>query len=242
MTRRTASRNIRLPVTHGEILDFTPVPRQRIRSGHWSAERQHAFIEALADTGSVASACKAVDMSTVGANHLRRQPGAEEFREAWEKALDLGVQRIEDVAMDRALKGVEEPLYCYGELIGTRKRYNGRLLMFVLRNRAPERFYEGKAEALNAVGKMEAGWLKRNGGRSGRPNNAASRQRKCAPASVPRLRVCGWRLNTGASANGSVCPLKPGAHGSCTRPSKPATTNAWPPKTPPAALWKSAPK
>ena len=32
---------------------------------------------ALADTGSVDAACKAVNMSTVGAYHLRRQPEAQ---------------------------------------------------------------------------------------------------------------------------------------------------------------------
>lgn len=42
-------------------------------------------------------------MSTVGAYYLRRQPGAESFREAWLKALDLGFERLEDVAMERAL-------------------------------------------------------------------------------------------------------------------------------------------
>ena len=88
----------------GELPPFTPVPRQTHRRDGWTKERQRAFIEALADTGSVASACKAVDMSQPGAYYLRRQKGAEEFREAWQKALDLGVQRLEDVAMDRALE------------------------------------------------------------------------------------------------------------------------------------------
>ena len=78
-----------------------------------------------------------------------------------EKALDLGVQRIEDVAMDRALNGVDEPLYSYGKLVGTRKRYNDRLLMFMLRNRSPERFAEGAAKGLGAIGKMEAKRLRK---------------------------------------------------------------------------------
>ena len=37
-------------------------------------------------------------MSQAGAYHLRRQPGAQSFRAAWQAAIDLGVQRIEDVA------------------------------------------------------------------------------------------------------------------------------------------------
>ncbi len=170
MTRRKDPRTARLPVADivangGELPPFTPVPRQCQRHDGWTPERQIAFIEALADTGSVEAACKAVDMSTVGAYHLRRQPGAESFRAAWEAAIQLGVRRVEDVVMDRALNGVEEPLYSYGKLIGSRRRYNDRLLMFILRNRAPERFSEGKRVSgmggLNAVGQMEVERLKK---------------------------------------------------------------------------------
>ena len=161
MTRRAKPQTTRLPVPVGEIPDFAPVPRKCQRHDGWTPERQRAFIEALADTGSVEAASKIVDMSAVGAYYLRRQPGAESFREAWRKALDLGVQRIEDVAMDRALNGVDEPLYSYGKLIGTRKRYNDRLLMFMLRNRAPERFAAGRPKGMNAVGKMETERLKK---------------------------------------------------------------------------------
>lgn len=58
---------------------------------------------------------------------------------------------------------MQEPLYSYGKLIGTRTKYNDRLLMFMLRNRAPERFAAGRAnlKGLNAVGKMEKRRLKK---------------------------------------------------------------------------------
>ncbi len=161
MTRRKDPRTTRLPVPAGELPPFTPVPRRCARHDGWTPERQIAFIEALADTGSVEAACKAVDMSQPGAYHLRRQSGAESFREAWEAALQLGVARIEDVVMDRALNGVEELVYSYGKLVGTRTRYNDRLLMFILRNRAPERFAEGRPKALSAIDQMEARRLKK---------------------------------------------------------------------------------
>ena len=152
MTRKADPRTARLPVPAGELPKFTPVPRQTSRHDGWTPERQRSFIEALADTGSVDAACRAVDMSQRGAYLLRRQPGAESFRAAWEKALELGVQRIEDVAMDRALNGVEVPVYSYGKLVGTRRTYNDGLLMFMLRNRAPGRFAAGQgARGLNAM-------------------------------------------------------------------------------------------
>jgi len=162
MTRRAKPQTTRLPVPAGELPRFTPVPRRSTRHDGWTPERQRDFIAALADTGSVEAACKAVDMAQRGVYALRRQPGAEGFRAAWEAALQLGVQRIEDVVMDRALNGVEEPLYSYGKLVGTRRRYNDRLLMFILRNRAPERFAAGGGpKGLNAVGKAELERLKK---------------------------------------------------------------------------------
>ncbi|MCB2077979.1 MAG: hypothetical protein KDE55_09815 [Novosphingobium sp.] len=42
--------------------------------------------------------------------------------------------------MERALHGVEVPVYHFGAVVGTRRVYNDRLLMFLLRNRAPKRF------------------------------------------------------------------------------------------------------
>ena len=140
---------------------FTPVPRKRQRHDGWTPERQQLFIEALADYGSVRAAANAVGMTPEGAYHLRRHPDADSFRKAWEAALDLGVQRIEDVAMDRALNGIEVPVYSYGKLVGTRTIYNDRLLMFMLRNRAPGRFAEGSAKGMNAVDKATLARLKK---------------------------------------------------------------------------------
>ena len=62
---------------------------------------------------------------------------------------------------------MEEPFYVYGNHVGTRKKYNDRLLMFMLRNRAPERFGNsvtkggGSLKGLNAIGKMEKRRLKK---------------------------------------------------------------------------------
>ena len=140
---------------------FAPVPRLKDRHNGWKPEVQLAFIEALAETGSVKSAARRVNRAEVGAYMLRRHPDAGEFRRAWDAALDIGMRRIEDVAMERALNGVDVPVYSYGKLVGSRTVYNDRLLMFMLRNRAPERFAGGSAKGMNAVGQMELKRLKK---------------------------------------------------------------------------------
>jgi hypothetical protein len=144
---------------------FTPVPRLKDRHNGWKPEVQRAFIEALAETGSVRAACRRVGRSEHGVYQMRRHPEAGEFRAAWDAALDLGVRRIEDAAMDRALYGTEETIHYHGELVATRRRYNERLVMFILRNRAPDRFAGGKAGSLSALDKatlkkLKAEWRK----------------------------------------------------------------------------------
>lgn len=141
----------RRPATPGQLPAFTPVPRAYQRHDGWTDARQQNFIAALADTGSVKAAAHRVNMTPEGAYLLRRHPEAASFRAAWEAALALGVQQLEDIAMERALYGQEVPVYSYGKLIGSRTVHNDRLLMFMLRNRAPTRFTaDGRAAARQA--------------------------------------------------------------------------------------------
>jgi hypothetical protein len=114
-------------------LDFTPVPR-KFRHDGWTPERQKAFIEALADTGSVSRAAAMVNMAQANCYTLRRAPGAESFRRAWEAALDFGVQRLKDIAFDRAIDGHLVPVFVAGKLMGFRRKHNDALLMFCLRH------------------------------------------------------------------------------------------------------------
>ncbi len=122
------------PNAGAPIPAFEPVPRKCARHDGWTPARQRAFIEALADTGSVTRAAAMVNMATEGAYYLRRQPGAEGFRAAWEAALDYGVARMKDIAFERAVTGYLVPVITGGKLLGYRRIYNDRLLMFCLRH------------------------------------------------------------------------------------------------------------
>lgn len=144
-----------------KLLDFVPVPRRCQRHDGWTPERQKGFIAALADSGSVKSACLAVNMASEGAYQLRRHPEAAGFAKAWQAALALGVQRLEDIAMERALNGVEVPVYSYGKLVGTRVVHNDRLLMFLLRSLSPKRFASGAAKGPHAAQASNLKRLKR---------------------------------------------------------------------------------
>ena len=86
---------------HTVLPAFAPVPRAKDRTNGWKPQVQRAFIEALAETGSVRAACRRVNRADHGAYLLRRHPQAAAFRAAWDAALDIGMRRIEDVAAIR---------------------------------------------------------------------------------------------------------------------------------------------
>ena len=103
--------------------------------GRMDAHKQIAFVEALSETACVEDACRIVGMSPVSAYALRRRPPAHHFREAWDAALDMGVHRLEQAALGRALNGVARPVFYKGEQVGEWREYDERLTMFLLRYR-----------------------------------------------------------------------------------------------------------
>lgn len=121
------------------LITFQPA-ELRARHDGWTAEKQIAFIEALAETACVEAACRRVGMSDSAAYKLRRRPCGAAFREAWDAALDYALHRLEAAAMSRALHGVARPVFYKGEQVGEWRGYDERLTMFLLKSRRPARF------------------------------------------------------------------------------------------------------
>lgn len=121
-------------------LSFTPVPRQRSRHDGWSSEKQAEFIEALAVCGMVTRAAEKVRMNPASAYKLCEAEGSESFAKAWAAALRIGSAQLSDVAMDRAINGIAIPHFYKGEQVGEHRWYDNKLLMFMLRYTAPQRY------------------------------------------------------------------------------------------------------
>jgi len=145
--------------------DFTPVPRRTNRHDGWTPERQVAFIEALADTGCVTRAAAMVNMAQANCYTLRRAAGAEEFRRAWDAALDFGLGRLKDIAFERAIEGQLVPVFVAGKLMGFRRKRNDALLMFCLRHygqdssgkRTTINYFSTRASAVSGAGSSAEG-------------------------------------------------------------------------------------
>ena len=122
------------------IPDFTPVPRLKPRHDGWTPERQRAFIEALAATGSVTDASKSVNMapkapmrsSAPTASGNSPLPGTQHWISA--------SARLSDLAIDRIRHGTPVPVFYKGEQCGERRNYNERLHWLLLRNRMPQTY------------------------------------------------------------------------------------------------------
>lgn len=101
----------------------------------WSKAKMAAFLRALAAQQSVAAAARAVGMSRQSAYKLRNRLKGEPFDIAWEAAFQHGYDALHQAALERALHGVEVPVFHKGEQVGTRRHYDERLTTFLLARR-----------------------------------------------------------------------------------------------------------
>lgn len=129
------------PLDPGDpLLGFRPVMHKRPRRNSITPARQRAFIASLAECGIVTQAARSIGASMEALYKLRNWPGAEEFRAAWDAAVDRGVMRLEDTALARAIEGEERMVVSGGKLMGYETRHNDQLVMFFLRNRRGARY------------------------------------------------------------------------------------------------------
>ncbi len=89
------------------------------------------FLDELAEIGSVVEA--AHRSRTPRASLYRRRARDPDFAAAWNEALQLAVDRLQDETMMRAIEGVEQPVFYRGEQVASVRRVSDRLLMFLLR-------------------------------------------------------------------------------------------------------------
>lgn len=118
------------------------LPARRPRHNGWTAEKQEAFLKALATCGCVTHAARAVGMSRESAYQLYNRESAVAFRRGWDDALDCSLRLLEDEMWSRAIKGVPRPVFYQGEQIGEYRHFDERLAMFLLRFRRPHRYAE----------------------------------------------------------------------------------------------------
>lgn len=141
-SRRTSAVAFTAPAPDADdpLLDFVPFQHPVPRRNSITPARQRAFIAALAATGIVTQAARRIGASLEALYRLRHRKGAEGFAAAWEAAIDRGMARLEDCALERAILGEERPVVWDGQVVATWRRYDTTLLMFLLRQRRQARY------------------------------------------------------------------------------------------------------
>lgn len=112
-----------------------PVPRPRSRPHATTLE---SFCLHLSRTGSVTYAAARAGLDRRSLYRLKAED--EDFAARWEEALQLGVERLQDDAMKRALDGTERPVWRGGRQVGAVRQYDNRLLQFLLKAHRPETY------------------------------------------------------------------------------------------------------
>jgi hypothetical protein len=105
----------------------TPTGTPTIRHDGWTEARKAQFLEHLAGHGNVRATCARVGMSHEAAYKLRRRDAL--VARAWDAALNLAREASAQGLACRAIDGIEEEIWYRGEVVGTRRRYDTRLLL-----------------------------------------------------------------------------------------------------------------
>jgi hypothetical protein len=106
-------------------------PRAERHDG-WTLDKQLAFLRALSATHSVAEAARSVGLSRTSAYRLRSKLKGQPFDLAWEVAFHHSFDVLAHAALERALNGVEVPVYYQGEMVGSYRRFDERLTVALL--------------------------------------------------------------------------------------------------------------
>jgi len=113
------------PASHDEVGD--PL------AGHnWTRAKQAAFLRALSATHSVSAAAKAVGLSRQAAYRLRSRLKGKAFELAWDVAFHHSYDNLAHAALERALNGVEVPVFFQGEQVGSYRKFDERLTVALL--------------------------------------------------------------------------------------------------------------
>jgi hypothetical protein len=134
MTRAQSPRPPRIAAPKLRAVPAAPTDGTTTKARHdsWPLDLQAAFLRALSATHSVSEAAKSVGKSRQSAYRLRSRLKGQPFDLAWEVAFHHSYDVLAHAALDRALNGVEVPVFFQGEQVGAYRRFDERLTVALL--------------------------------------------------------------------------------------------------------------
>lgn len=101
-------------------------------------QKRGKFLQRLAETANVSNAAKYCGITRSAAYKLRGQD--EEFKAAWDEAVEIATDALEEEARRRALQGVTKPVYYQGARCGELQEYSDTLMIVLLKANRPEKY------------------------------------------------------------------------------------------------------
>ncbi len=122
----------------------TSSPRPKPAPQPITPQKLNPFLPPLGRTGSIPPVAARAGLPR--RQLYKRRAAAEAFAARWDEALQLGIDRLQDDAMRRALHGTPRGVFRNGQQVGSVQQFDNRLLQFLLKAHRPEVYGErGKA-------------------------------------------------------------------------------------------------
>ena len=117
-----------------------PTKKQRPSRGQgkgfkWTEELEQKLLSRLMNGFSVGDTINGVCSRSTLYKRIRTD---EDWADRWENAKETGNDAIRDEVARRGMRGVLEPVYHEGRVVGRRRKYSDNLLMFYAKSRMPE--------------------------------------------------------------------------------------------------------
>jgi hypothetical protein len=115
-------------------------PGKAIRARHdgFTPRKRRRFFAVLGKTGCISDAAKAARISTTTVDRWRRKD--ERFARLCETALERASSKIELLAWERAVTGIEEPVYAYGKFSHMRVKRSDAIFRMLLIASNPRKY------------------------------------------------------------------------------------------------------
>jgi hypothetical protein len=133
--------------------EYAQSPSQRIAG--WSAEKQVAFLQGIAEGLTVGQACRVVGLSMQSAYAFRQSARGTQFSIGWQAALLKSRDMLADTLMERALHGNVETVTRPDGSETERHRFDNRLAMAML-TRLDRLADKGAKETTHAAARLAA--------------------------------------------------------------------------------------
>ena len=114
-------------------------------SPNFTPKALNSFLHHLGRTGSITFAATRAGLPR--RQLYKRRAADATFAAQWEDALQLGIDRLQDDAMRRALQGTPRGVFRNGRQVGSVQQFDNRLLQFLLRAHRPQVYGDKKLPA-----------------------------------------------------------------------------------------------